>query len=82
MYSPRIDEKLIPELYRLKQTTRKPMTKMVNEAVVEYLQKCKEKNESPPLADTKENSLKKGENRYELFRRTLGRGRTKRRRTY
>ena len=49
MYSPKIDEKLIPELYRLKQTTKKPMTKMVNEAVVEYLQKCKENNESQPL---------------------------------
>jgi hypothetical protein len=49
MYSPKIDERLIPELYRLKQTTKKPMTKMVNEAVVEYLQKCKEKNLIQPL---------------------------------
>jgi len=49
MYSPRRDERLIPELYRLKQTTRKPMTNMVNEAVTEYLQKCKEKVETSPL---------------------------------
>lgn len=37
MYSPKIDEKLIPELYRLKQKTKKPMTVLVNEAVVNYL---------------------------------------------
>ena len=42
MYSPKIDEKLIPALYQLKQQTNKPMTKMVNEAVIEYLLKRKE----------------------------------------
>ncbi len=42
MYSPKIDEKLIPALYQLKQLTNKPMTKMVNEAVIEYLLKRKE----------------------------------------
>lgn len=41
MYSPKIDEKLIPALYQLKQLTNKPMTKMVNEAVIEYLLKRK-----------------------------------------
>ena len=46
MYSPKIDEKLIPELYKLKQITKKPMTKMVNEAIIQYLQKRKDcKNE-------------------------------------
>ena len=45
MYSPKIAERLIPQLYRLKQTTKKPMTKMVNEAVIEYLQKRKEMKE-------------------------------------
>jgi len=45
MYSPKIAEKLIPQLYRLKQTTKKPMTKMVNEAVIEYLEKRKEMKE-------------------------------------
>ena len=42
MYSPKIDERLIPALYQLKQLTNKPMTKMVNEAVIEYLLKRKE----------------------------------------
>ena len=42
MYSPKIDEKLIPKLYRLKLKTKKPMTHMVNEALIEYLQKRKE----------------------------------------
>jgi len=42
MYSPKIDEKLIPELYRLKQRENKPMTYLVNEAVKEYLKKRKE----------------------------------------
>jgi hypothetical protein len=45
MYSPKIAERLIPQLYRLKQTTKKPMTKMVNEAVIEYLEKRKEMKE-------------------------------------
>jgi len=42
MYSPKIDEKLIPELYKLKQITKQPMTQMVNEAIAEYLRKRKE----------------------------------------
>jgi len=42
MYSPKVDERLIPELYRLKQTTKKPMTHLVNEAIREYLNKRKE----------------------------------------
>jgi hypothetical protein len=49
MYSPKVDEKLIPELYRLKQKTKKPMTQMVNEAVIEYLQRCKEQTDNQPL---------------------------------
>lgn len=49
MYSPKIKETLIPELYRLKQKTKKPMTQLVNEAVTEYLQKCEGQSESHPL---------------------------------
>lgn len=37
MYSPKIKEKFIPQLYKLKQQTHKPMTTMVNEAIHEYL---------------------------------------------
>ncbi len=39
MYSPKIDEKLIPSLYRLGKVLGKPMTKLVSEAVAEYLAK-------------------------------------------
>jgi hypothetical protein len=37
MYSPKKKPELIKELYSLKQTKKQPMTKMVNEAVKEYL---------------------------------------------
>ena len=39
MYSPKISEKLIPEFYQLKQLTKTPMTKLVNEAIAQYLQR-------------------------------------------
>ncbi len=39
MYSPKVNEELVRELYQLKQENKKPMTSMVNEAVVEYLAK-------------------------------------------
>ena len=37
MYSPKITVDLVRQLYQLKQQTRTPMTKLVNEALVEYL---------------------------------------------
>lgn len=37
MYSPKINEELVIKLYRLKQRQKIPMTKMVNEAITEYL---------------------------------------------
>lgn len=37
MYSPKIDEKYIPVLYRLKLAEKTTMTKLVNEAVHYYL---------------------------------------------
>ena len=42
-YSPKVREDLIKELYKLKHSTpgKPPMTKMVNEAVEEYLKKRK-----------------------------------------
>ncbi len=49
MYSPKINEELVKQLYKLKQQNRKPMTNMVNEAVTEYLIKCEEKDEKPRI---------------------------------
>lgn len=40
-YSPKIDEKHIPVLYKLGKLQRRPMTKVVNEAIENYLVKCK-----------------------------------------
>ena len=37
MYSPKIKVDLVRQLYQLKLQTRTPMTKLVNEAIVEYL---------------------------------------------
>lgn len=39
MYSQKIDEKHIPVLYQLGKRVKKPMTHLVNEALVEYLAK-------------------------------------------
>ena len=36
-YSPKVDERLIPELWKLGQIRRRPMTKLVAEAVEHYL---------------------------------------------
>jgi hypothetical protein len=44
MYSPKIKDELVRSLYQLKQLTNTPMTKMVNEAVIEYLEKRRTKN--------------------------------------
>lgn len=43
MYSPKIDEKLIPELYKLKQKTKLPMTTLVNQAIAQYLKEEEKK---------------------------------------
>ena len=47
MYSPKIKENLVRELFKLKHSTEKkrPMTQIVNEAVIQYLQRSKEQNE-------------------------------------
>ncbi|KUG25931.1 hypothetical protein ASZ90_004236 [hydrocarbon metagenome] len=39
MYSPKIKEKNVTLLWHLKQTTKKPITKLANEAIEEYLEK-------------------------------------------
>ncbi len=43
-YSPQIKGDLVRRLYQLKQKEKRPMTRLVNEAVVEYLER-KEKEE-------------------------------------
>jgi len=45
MYSPKISERLIPQLYQLKLRSKKPMTTLVNEAIIEYLNLRKEMKE-------------------------------------
>jgi len=39
MYSPKIKVELVRSLYQLKLKTKTPMTKLVNEAVTEYLRR-------------------------------------------
>ncbi len=39
MYSPKLSEQLVRELYLLKQQVKKPMTQLINIAVKEYLEK-------------------------------------------
>ena len=43
MYSPKIREDLIPRLYRLRVRLKRPMTRLVNEAVATYLEQNEEK---------------------------------------
>ena len=40
-YSPQIKGDLIKRLYQLKQQEKRPMTKLVNEAITEYLERKK-----------------------------------------
>ena len=47
MYSPKIKDELVKELYHLKHSTegkKVPMTKFVNKAVEEYLERIKNEN--------------------------------------
>jgi hypothetical protein len=50
MYSPKINETLVKELYQLKLRIKKPMTHLANEAIEQYL-----KNISKELTSVKEN---------------------------
>ena len=45
MYSPKISEELIPKLYRLSKAYKKPMTKVVDDIVRDYLSKVEIKEE-------------------------------------
>ena len=66
MYSPKINPELVKKLYHLKHnSTGKPMTTMVNEAVVDYINK---QNQSPAQSGTIE--IKHGEKRNEMGNNT------------
>lgn len=39
MYSPKINEQHIPVLYHLGKRVKKPMTRLVNEAISQYLER-------------------------------------------
>lgn len=41
MYSPKIREDLINQMYQIKHWTGKPMTRQANEAIEEYVQRMK-----------------------------------------
>lgn len=43
MYSPKIKENQIKELFKLKETSKIPMTKLVEQAIDEFLKKNKKK---------------------------------------
>jgi hypothetical protein len=61
MYSPKIDEELIPRLYRLRQLRKMPMTRLVNEILEKALIEL-EKEEygtSNALADSLDNGCAK-----------------------
>ena len=45
MYSPKINEDLIPDIYKLSKATQKPMTKVVDEIIGDYLSKIEIREE-------------------------------------
>lgn len=58
MYSPKINEKHIPTLYHLGKKLKKPMTKLVNEAIAQYLERQSVIQNNHIAADS--NSLQRG----------------------
>ena len=49
MYSPKIDEDLIPSIYRLAVARKIPMTKLVNRILKTYLEQTEKDREENPL---------------------------------
>lgn len=45
MYSPKIKDKLVMEMYQIKLKTGKKITQQANEAIIEYLNKFNQKTE-------------------------------------
>lgn len=54
MYSPKINEKLIPRLYRLRRLKKIPMTRLVNQMISAVLPEL-EKEEGLPGAEAEPN---------------------------
>ena len=54
MYSPKINEKFIPKLYKLKQITGKPMTTLVTEALEMYLKNILGGDHEDPTKEERE----------------------------
>ncbi len=49
MYSPKIDEELIPRLYRLRKLRRIPMTRLVNEILREAIAEMEEEEQKKEI---------------------------------
>jgi hypothetical protein len=61
MYSPKIDEELIPRLYRLRKLKKMPMTRLVNgilENAISELEK-EQYEKGPGLPDSQDNQCTK-----------------------
>ncbi len=54
MYSPKIDEPLIPELYRLAKRKGQPMTRIVNRFIKQGLETEKQQNNKEEPSNEKE----------------------------
>lgn len=61
MYSPAIDDELIPRLYRLARVRKVAMTRLVSEIVAEYLSKMTEElsRYDPSLHDRRASCLRR-----------------------
>lgn len=54
MYSPKIKEEHVRQLYRLKQIVKRPITHLANEAIEEYLNKIQSLKQEEKEAITNE----------------------------
>ena len=52
MYTPKIDEELIPRLYRLRKLKKMPMTRLVNEILRSVLPALEEEERKKELASS------------------------------
>jgi hypothetical protein len=61
MYSPKIDEELIPRLYRLRKLKKIPMTRLVNRIVENAISELEKEQyeKSPGLPDSQDNQCTK-----------------------
>jgi len=57
MYSPKISEELIPDIYRMAKAVKKPMTEIVNEILRETIEKTRKENKSDERAGREEEQI-------------------------